>query len=74
MPNGLTSIETVAFYGCSSLATVTCLAATPPTLGVSTFTGCDALTDIYVPATSVETDQSYWSQYADKIKEISEGI
>ena len=74
MPNGLTSIETVAFYGCSSLATVTCLAATPPTLGVSTFTGCDALTDIYVPATSVETYKSYWSQYADKIKEISEGI
>ena len=74
MPNGLTSIETVAFYGCSSLATVTCLAATPPTLGVNAFYGCDALTDIYVPATSVETYKSYWSQYAAKIKEISEGI
>ena len=74
LPEGLQSIEVQAFYGCSDLASITCLATTPPALEVNAFYGCNALTAIYVPAGSVETYKSNWSQYADKIKEISEGI
>ena len=74
LPEGLTSIDVNAFRDCSDLTTVTCQAVTPPTLGVNAFYGCDDLTAIYVPAESVETYKSNWSQYADKIKEISEGI
>ena len=74
LPEGLQSIKNYTFYGCSSLTTVTCLAAVPPTLEMIAFGGCDALIDIYVPATSVETYKSNWSQYADKIKAITEGI
>ena len=74
LPEGLQIIKNYTFYGCSSLTTVTCLAAVPPTLETIAFYGCNTLTAIYVPATSVETYKSNWSQYADKIKEISEGI
>ena len=73
LPDGVKSIEDLAFRDCSSLTTVTCLATTPPALGLNAFYGC-SLTAIYVPAGLEETYKSNWSQYADKIKEISEDI
>ena len=69
-PAGVTSIGKRAFSGCFSLATVTCLATTPPTLGETVFYGCDALTEIRVPAGSVDAYKAAWSAYADKIVAI----
>ena len=71
-PAGVTSIGKRAFSGCFSLATVTCLATTPPTLGETVFYGCDALTKIQVPAESVEAYKTApgWSFFADKIEAI----
>ena len=71
-PAGVTSIGKRAFSGCFSLATVTCLATTPPTLGETVFYRCDALTEIRVPAGSVDAYKAAWSAYADKIVAIPE--
>lgn len=69
-PAGVTSIGKRAFSGCFSLATVTCLATTPPTLSETVFYRCDALTEIRVPAASVDAYKETWFEYADKIKAI----
>ena len=72
LPEGLQIIKNYTFYGCSSLTTVTCLAAVPPTLEIIAFGGCNALTDIYVPAGSVDTYKAAtrWSDYAGIIQAI----
>ena len=72
LPASLTSIGFRAFRYCGSLKTVTCLAATPPGLGTEAFGNCDALTEIQVPAESVDDYKAaqYWNYYADKIKAI----
>jgi len=45
----VTSIGGYAFWQCTSLATINCLATTPPTLGTDVFDGVLAA-DIHVPA------------------------
>lgn len=72
LPASLTSIGLRAFRHCSSLKTVTCLAATPPGLGTDAFENCYALTEIRVPAASVDDYKAaqYWNYYADKIVAI----
>jgi hypothetical protein len=57
IPSSATHIEYKAFSGCSILSTVTCLAATPPSIGSYNFT---AVSDdvLYVPAGSLEAYQS----------------
>ena len=74
LPASLTSIGLRAFRYCSSLKTVTCLAATPPGLGTDAFENCDALTAIQVPSASVDDYKAaqYWNYYADKIVAIPE--
>ena len=72
LPASLTSIGFRAFRYCGSLKTVTCLAATPPGLGTEAFGNCDALTEIQVPAESVDDYKAaqYWNYYADIIVTI----
>ena len=72
LPEGLTSIGVYAFENCTSLTTVTCLSTAPPELSDDTFSGCKALTAIYVPAGSVEAYQAAagWSEHADIIQTI----
>lgn len=75
LPKELGSIGIGAFYNCSSLKTVTCLATTPPVLGISAFYSVpNALTDIYVPAEAVEAYKATtnWSNYAGIISAIQQ--
>ena len=72
LPEGVSTIEHRAFENCTSLTTVTCLSPVPPELRYNTFSGCSALTAIYVPAGSVDAYKTaaYWSDYADIIQAI----
>lgn len=66
------SIGESAFYCCAPLTSLTSLNPIPPTAGSNFLYGCDALTDIFVPAGSVNAYKTAtnWSAYADKIKAI----
>lgn len=72
LPEGVSIIDYRAFENCTSLTTVTCLSPAPPELRDNTFSGCNALTAIYVPVGSVEAYQAAtgWSDYADIIQTI----
>ena len=69
IPNSVTSIGEHAFYMCSGLASITCKATTPPTLGLGNLSN---FTVVYVPVESVEAYKSAtsWSDYVDKIQPI----
>lgn len=69
IPNSVTSIGQGAF-ACRGLTSITCLAATPPTLGKNAFSGTNC--PIYVPAASVEAYKaaSGWSDYSSRIEAI----
>lgn len=71
LPATLTYIGNNAFTGCSSLATITCHATTPPTLLNASLQGITP-TAIYVPAASVAAYKSaqYWSNFASIIQAI----
>ena len=61
-----------AFYGCTSLTSVYCKAATPPDLDwweVTAFVNNASGRKIYVPRASVNAykNDEDWSQYADAI-------
>lgn len=62
------------FQNCSKLQTVLLKQETPPNIDATVFTGCSALTSIYVPDDSVELykQATNWNTYADIIKPISE--
>ena len=69
IPDTVTEIGNGAFGYCDRLASVTCLAATPPALGTGAFyTGTAGFT-IKVPAASVAAYKAAtnWSTYADYI-------
>jgi len=70
IPEKVNTIATRAFGGCSSLASVTVLATTPPTLGENVFNNCSENLVIYVPAEFVEEYTSKWSDYSEKIQPI----
>ena len=70
IPSGVTGIGVGAFGDCSSLSTVTFLGETPPVHIGHVFYQCIALSDIYVPAGSVDAYKETWFEYADKIKAI----
>ena len=71
IPSGVTGIGVGAFGDCSSLSTVTFLGETPPVhISNVVFYQCIALSDIYVPAGSVDAYKETWFEYADKIKAI----
>lgn len=62
LPESLTSIGNNAFYGCSKLKDVTCMAMTPPELGIDVFSGIASGAVLTVPyATSVAyKDDPVW--------------
>lgn len=70
IPSGVTGIGAGAFGDCSSLSTATFLGETPPVHIGHVFYQCTALSDIYVPAGSVDAYKETWFEYADKIKAI----
>lgn len=70
IPSGVTGIGVGAFGDCSSLSTATFLGETPPVHIDHVFYQCTALSDIYVPAGSVDAYKETWFEYADKIKAI----
>lgn len=72
LPATMTNIGISSFQSNTQLTTVTVRATTPPTLGSAAFTGCSALTTIYVPSASVSAYKaaSQWSNHASKIQAI----
>ena len=70
--SGVTSISHNAFQNCSSLNSITCLATTPPTLGVYVFNDTNDC-PIYVPSQSVQAYQEAenWTAYASRIQAIT---
>ena len=66
-----TSIGNYAFNTNVNLTTVIVNRDTPATVGYSIFDICNALQNIYVPDSAVETYKNEWTEYADKIKPLS---
>ena len=71
IPSGVTSIGHYAFAECSSLSSFTCLAHTPPTLGVNVFNNTNCT--IYVIPELVDTykNAAGWSDLSSRIRAIS---
>lgn len=71
IPTSVTNISYNAFQNCTNLATLYMQRSTPPTIQRNTFTGCDALIKIIVPAgsSSAYKTSTNWSAYADIITE-----
>ena len=69
IPDTVTEIEDRAFYYCDQLASITCLAATPPALGYDAFGPNTAGLTIKVPAASVAAYKAAdgWKDYANYI-------
>ena len=69
IPDTVIKIGEIAFSYCDQLASITCLAATPPTLGSGAFSSETAGFTIKVPAASVAAYKAAtnWSSYADYI-------
>ena len=69
IPDTVTEIGDNAFSYCYQLASITCLAATPPSLGSGAFSSDTAGFTIKVPAASVAAYKAAtnWSSYADYI-------
>lgn len=72
IPEGVTSIGDGAFYECGLFNSVIVNCTTPPTIGADVFDNTIILTNIYVPAESVDLYKSAsgWSTYANIITAI----
>lgn len=68
----LTSIDKWTFNGCANLATIVCMATTPPALSLNTIPPSSCI--IYVPESAVDAYKAAtnWVSRADNIKPISE--
>ena len=69
IPAAVTSIGNSVFNGCALLATVTIMPTTPPTLGLTAFTGLPGGYQLKVPVGTVGTYQAAtnWSTWAANI-------
>lgn len=67
VPASVESIREVAFVGCDGLASITCKAVVPPSLGEDVFRGVDKSIPLYVPAESVELYRSaeQWEEFTN---------
>ena len=67
LPASIEVIDMMAFYGCTHLTTMTCLATTPPQIrdAVYTFQNVPTTLIVYVPTTSVAAYQAadVWKQF-----------
>ena len=63
MPDSVTKISGMAFYGCSGLGNVT-LSKNLKSLGSSTFGNCDGLTQIEIPKSLERAGDDYFASYA----------
>ena len=74
LPSSIRSLAAQAFMQCTGLKRVISEASTPPTIQQNSFLNCNALAAIYVPDASVDAYKaaSGWSNYADRIKPLSE--
>ena len=72
IPNSVTSIGWIAFYGCSSITSIVIEATTPPVVFRGVFDNTNDC-PIYVPSESVEAykTDSGWSHYASRIQPIT---
>jgi len=72
LPRSITEINANAFFDCSKLETVICLATTPPTCGTNCFSSIGSNATLYVPESSVEaySKDTEWGKFAS-IKAIS---
>ena len=72
IPDSVTSLDST-FDNCTSLKEVTFLHTTPPTYSYTLY-GCSSLETIYVPDEAVDAfkTSTEWSQFASKIKPLSE--
>ena len=75
MPRSLVEISENAFFGCSSLTSITCKAMTPPAINEYTFSNLNKSIPLYVPAVSVEVYKSaqFWREFIN-ILPIEESI
>ena len=71
IPNSITSIDKYTFWGCSSLTSVKCLTATPPSLDSSAFIGVGATCTLTVPCRTIDAyEESDWNTvFAGRISE-----
>ena len=77
IPNSVTSIGNSTFYGCYNLTSVTCLANTPPSLGIYVFNSIPSNKVLYVPCGSVEvySSNSSWASYfSSRIFELNREV
>ena len=72
IPNSVTTIEREAFWDCSLIDNIVILSYIPPILNIDVFFNDTNLTNIYVPAESVDAYKaaSGWSEYASIISSI----
>ena len=72
----ITSIGMNAFYKCPNLIQVIIDNITPPTLSTNSFAQANADLVFYVPDSAVDTykEATNWSNYADRIKPLSEYV
>ena len=71
IPASVTVIHKNAFGNCTSLRSLTFLSEQPATLWEEVFAGMPDDYVLYVPAKSVETYKSAWSQYAEHIQSVA---
>lgn len=69
IPVNITEIGDEAFYGCSSLSSVTVNALTPPKIGTYVFVGTNNC-PIYVPCESVSSYINSWGSLSARIRGI----
>ena len=75
IPPSVTEIGVEAFKGCTNLHSVLCRPQTPPALlGTDGFTNCHESLQICVSALGLYKAATNWSNYADKILNVSNGI
>ena len=70
IPNSVTSIESFAFYGCSSLTSLT-MGNSVASIGDYAFRYCSALSSVEAPAVFFDIQESQWSYYTKILSQVT---